>query len=402
MTGAWGALAGTVAIQAMAAMAVITVPVMAPEMARMLDVPVALVGVYVAAIYACAMVSSLSAGAAVARLGAIRVSQRCLLSCAAGLAISAVPAWQAVAFGAVLIGFGYGQITPASSHLLARTTSRERMSLVFSLKQTGVPLGGALAGAVVPSLLLQGWQIALLAVSLTTLACAALVQPWREALDSDRDGTRPRVFGQLAQPLRLVVSHAALRRLAACSFVFSVVQLSLTTYLVTFLHTTLAYGLVAAGMALSVSQLAGVAGRVFWGYASDRWLGAAQTLAILAATMLLASLATALISPDVPVFLVLVVVALFGASAIGWNGVYLAQVAREAPPGQASVATGGTLAVTFFGVVVGPPLFGLMADTTGSYRAGFLALAVGLAICLVIMLKSMKDRRDAQTSEETA
>ncbi|WP_417276298.1 hypothetical protein [Castellaniella sp.] len=43
--------------------------------------------------------------------------------------------------GALLIGLGYGPITPA-----------HRMSFVFSIKQTGVPLGGVLAGLVVPGL----------------------------------------------------------------------------------------------------------------------------------------------------------------------------------------------------------------------------------------------------------
>ena len=64
----------------------------------------------------------------------------------------------------------------------------------------------------------------------------------------------------------------------------------------------------------------------------------------------------------------------FGASAIGWNGVYLAEVARRAPQGMASMATGGTLAFTFLGVVVGPPMFGALSGLFGSYRAGFVGL----------------------------
>ena len=49
----------------------------------------------------------------------------------------------------------------------------------------------------------------------------------------------------------------------------------------------------------------------------------------------------------------------FGATAIGWNGVQLAEVARHAPPGEAGAMTGATGFVTFSGVVVGPPLFAL-------------------------------------------
>jgi MFS family permease len=65
----------------------------------------------------------------------------------------------------------------------------------------------------------------------------------------------------------------------------------------------------------------------------------------------------------------------FGASAIGWNGVYLAEVARRAPEGMASMATGGTLAFTFLGVVIGPPIFGALSTWFGTYRAGFMGLS---------------------------
>lgn len=381
----------TLAIQAMVSMALLTLPVMAPVVGAALGVSSAYVGIYIAMVYAGAMLASLSAGAAVARYGAIRVSQAGLLLCALGLALCAVHSVPVIAFGAVLIGMGYGPVTPASSHLLARTTPVQSMSLVFSLKQTGVPLGGVLAGAVVPGLLLvTGWQGALLVVALLCLVCAVIAQPLRHELDSDRDAKRPLLLGNLAQPIRLVLSHRALTMLATCSFFFSATQLSLVTYLVTYLYDSLAYGLVAAGFALSVSQFAGIGGRVFWGYVADRFLGARRMLAVLAGLMALSCVATAFLSNAMPTFLLLGILAVFGASAIGWNGVYLAEVARQAPKGQASLATGGTLAVTFLGVVLGPPVFGALSGLFGSYRAGYAALALPTLVCCVLLLRQKK------------
>lgn len=396
MTGPWLTLAITLAVQAMVSMALLTLPVMAPVVASALGVSAALVGIYVALVYAGAMAASLSAGAAVARFGAIRVSQSGLVLCAAGLALCAVPATAASAVGAVLIGLGYGPITPSSSHLLSQSTPAHRMSLVFSVKQTGVPLGGMLAGAVVPSLMLWlGWQGALLAAAAANLACALIAQPLRAELDADRQPDRPVALGNLAQPIRLVLSHPALKMLAGCSFVFSIAQLSLTTYLVTYLNEGLAYGLVAAGLVLSVAQLGGVVGRILWGWVADRGLGARRMLALLAAVMALSSAATAMLSPAVPQWLVLAVLVVFGASAIGWNGVYLAEVARQAPPGLAGVATGGTLAFTFFGVVLGPPVFGALSAWFDTYRAGYLALAVPTGICCVALARARLSARAA-------
>ncbi|RYY96415.1 MAG: MFS transporter, partial [Comamonadaceae bacterium] len=165
MTGPWWTLVVTLAIQSLASMAAITVPVMAPVLGQVLSVSPTLVGVYVALVYAAALVASLGAGALVERFGAIRVSQASLVACAMGLAACTVPSVGTLALGAVLIGFGYGPVTPASSHVLARTTPAHRMALVFSLKQTGVPVGGVLAGALVPMLLGLGWQATLLCVA---------------------------------------------------------------------------------------------------------------------------------------------------------------------------------------------------------------------------------------------
>jgi MFS family permease len=391
MTGAWLALAITTAIQSLVAMAVLTVPVMAPAVAPALGISPTYTGLYVSLVYAGAMLASLSAGNAVARFGAIRVSQGGLVLCAAGLGLSALPWLPAIAVGAVLIGMGYGPITPASSHLLVRSTPVDRMSLVFSIKQTGVPLGGVLAGAIVPGVMLWlGWQAALLLVAAANLLCAALAQPLRAGLDADRDPAKRLAFGNLAGPVRLVLSHPALRVLAACSFIFSIAQLSFTSYLVTFLDAALAYGLVTAGLTLSVAQVGGVVGRVLWGYVSDRWLGARRTLACLSLLMAASALATALLHPGLPGWLVLAVLVVFGASAIGWNGVYLAEVARRAPAGQAGLATGGTLAFTFFGVVLGPPVFGALSGLFGSYRAGYLALAAVTGLCAFALVRARR------------
>jgi hypothetical protein len=63
-------------------------------------------------------------------------------------------------------------------------------------------------------------------------------------------------------------------------------------------------------------------------------------LGILGIAMTAGALSAALFSPQWPYPAILIVCALFGAVAIGWNGVYLAEVARVAKPELAAVATG--------------------------------------------------------------
>ncbi len=384
----WLPLLATLFIQAMVAMALLTLPVMAPVAAKALEVSPALVGVYVAITYAGAMFASLTSGTTVSRLGPIRVSQLGLMLCALGLCLCAVPWLPAIGLGALLIGLGYGPITPASSQILARTTPPAQMALVFSIKQTGVPVGAMMAGAIVPSLMLGfDWQWSLVVVAMACIVSAALSQPLREAMDDLRQASLTFQMSTLTTPLRMVLGHRALSTMAACSFMFSMVQMSLTTYLVTYLHDDLAYGMVSAGLLLSVTQMGGIGGRIAWGLVADRWLGAQKTLALLAILMASSALATALLLPTLPLWGIWSVLLVFGASAIGWNGVYLAEVARQAPEGKASVATGGTLTFTFLGVVIGPPLFGALSSAFGTYRAGFLALVITSSLCAWVLYR---------------
>ncbi|OZI24534.1 MULTISPECIES: MFS transporter [Bordetella] len=375
--GGAGVLVITLAIQSLVAAAALVVPVLAPVLSEAAGVGAELVGVYVALVYMGAMAGSLSAGSWVARLGAMRASQWGLGLCAAGLLCSLSGQVWLLAVGAVLLGLGYGPITPASSHLLIRTTPSHRMSFVFSIKQTGVPLGGVLAGLLAPKMeIAMGWRGTLLATALACLACAALAQLVRAGLDADRRPGRSAGLGDLAAPLALIFSRRPLALLAGVSLCFSAVQWSYSAYVVTYLHDSLAYTLVAAGMMLSVGQVAGVAGRLLWGWCADRYLGPVMMLAALALMMAFGILALVLLPAGAPVPVVALALVVLGAAAVGWNGVYLAEVARQAPPGKASLATGGALTCTFLGVVLGPPLFGAIAALLGGYRPAFVLIVI--------------------------
>ncbi len=373
-------------------MALITLPVVAPVVSQAIGVSTTYVGFYVAAVYVAAMFSSVLGGTFVKRWGAIRLSQISLGLNAIGLVLCAIPSVVTMALGAFLIGVGYGPVTPASSHLLVKTTPPDRMSLVFSIKQTGVPVGGMLAGLLVPSMeVLMGWQAAFGMVAIFCVVCALAVNPLRRELDDDRDpSSRPSLLNSLVEPVKLVMSQTPLRVLAAVSFMFAIAQLSVTTYLVTFLYEDLGWGLVAAGFALTVAQAAGVGGRILWGWISDNWLGSGYMLIGVALLLFGGAALVPAFDTQTSLILLYVVFMLLGATAIGWNGVYLAEVARQAPSGQAGMATGGTLGFTFLGVLCGPPLFGVAAARFGSYGDAYGLLMIPALIIAVLLFISRK------------
>jgi len=371
----------TIIIQAAASGAVIAPAVAAPYLLPVLGLGSTAIGAYVALSFLSAMAAGLFGAALVRRLGPLRCSQIALGVTIVGLGAMTVPhLWAAVA-GVMLMGIGMGPISPASSDMLARTTAPKRMSLVFSIKQTGVPLGGAVAGLVVPAgLALGGIPAAFGAMAALCLLGLVMAIPLRRSLDSQRDPTAPwPTMAVVAAPVRLVVTHPVLPQLAVCSIIFNSTQVSYTTFLVSYLNVDVGWTLVAAGAAMSVAQAAGVGGRVLWGFVADRHPdGARRTLLGLALAMVATSIALSLVGAQTPRPAMLVLLALHGATAIGWNGVYLATVARQVPLNQAAMATAGCMFFTFMGVVIGPPLFGAAASLFGSYGPAFALPALPL------------------------
>jgi MFS family permease len=179
----------------------------------------------------------------------------------------------------------------------------------------------------------------------------------------------------------------ALFELSMVGFVYAAMQMCLMSFLVVYLSETLRYPLIAAGLALTTANVGGIAGRVAWGAVADRWIAPRRLLALIGMASAALAFATASFGATWPVSGTLAVAGLFGATAIGWNGVQLSQVARHAPAGQAGAITGASGFVTFAGVVSGPPLFALLAAVTDSYRVGFVVFGAACLACGAALLR---------------
>ena len=370
-------LAVTLSIQTLVAVAMYCAPVFAPVAVRDLGVAPSAVGWFIATAYLGSMIGSASAGGWITRVGPIRMSQAGLLACLAGLALAASATLPLVLLGAFVVGLGYGPTTPASSLILVRATPPSQVSLTFSIKQTGVPAGGAIAGLLVPALILGlGWRGGAVAIGIGCFALAVAIEPWRARYDYGLNPKAAVSLQSILAPVRLVLGERRLRQMAVTSFVYGGVQITLVTYLVTFLVDRFGLELVLAGFVMSISQVGSIAGRILWGLFADRFFRRRTMLGLLGLGMGISSIATLATGPEWPRWLLFVFASVFGATAVGWNGVFLAEVARIAPAAKVSEATGGCLFFTFLGVVVTPPAFNAVLAVTANYAAAYAAFGV--------------------------
>ena len=146
------------------------------------------------------------------------------------------------------------------------------------------------------------------------------------------------------------------------------------------------FGLVQAGIVLSVMLVAGGSGRLLWGWIADIVGDANRVLLVVALIAASAGLMTVFLDAGTGKTVLYGILCLFGLSAIGWNGVFLAEIARLAPSGRIGSAIGGALVPTYAGILVGPASFAGVFWLAGQYTFtfGFFAFVslIGFAMIL--------------------
>ena len=381
----------TMAAQIASAMGIAIFPVIAPHLAQMLGVDASWVGYQMSILFGAAMLTSGFVGTVVLRWGACRAMQCSLWLSAAAMVAGLSGHLYVMPLVAVLAGASTALAAAGAAHLLFRFGPPKHRNLIFSIKQTGVPLGWATIALVAPVLtVVFSWRVSLLAVLLYSVAGALLMERWRRHWDDDRN---PRAAAKTNMLTGVVVMwrYPTLRYLAMAGFFFSFVQLCIGSFTVNLLVQEAAYGLVAAGAMLSLVQVAGMVGRLVFGWIADR---SGRAIAVLVLTSLIAAagcLASMFISGSWPVPALAAFYVLFGIVAYGWNGVMHAQIARLSPPGMVSVATGGMMVWVFGGILVGPALFAATYRWIGSYTTTFgvlAAVAVASAVLAVFALRA--------------
>lgn len=397
------ALLAMLAQQTLAFMCTLVLPVVAPEAAAELGVSTALIGAYTFFLYGAGLISAASCGSFIRRFGPMRISQYALCMLGVGLLLASPGVIWLFPVSAVILGLGSGVSTPASSEILARYAPPRYAALIFSIKQTGVPLGGMLAGLVVPFLAASlGWRGAFWVTGLMCVVMALGLQSLRAKFDADRDPTHPLGSAGVAATLRRVVAEQKLRELAVAAFAFVGVQALFGAFFVTYLVEGLDYGLAEAGGIFAASQSVAIFARIFWGWFSGRLNVARPTLAALGIAMTVACGLMASIQIGWATTVILGIGMLISATALSWHGVLLSEIARRSPPGQVGQFTGGVLCFGNAAMMAYPAIYGLLLTLGLGYGTGFLLAGIPALIAGVLFLMPLKggdaDRRELTRS----
>ncbi|WP_181706980.1 MFS transporter [Chthonobacter rhizosphaerae] len=365
-----GALAIATLIQVVATATVLALTAITPLVAADLGIGPHWIGYQVSLIYFSGAFASAVAGTLVLRHGPVAIEQVVLVTFVLGFLGLAGGSVLTIVLGSLAIGIGYGLNNPASSHILNAVTPKEKRNVVYSVKQAGVPIGAVVASLVFPPLAQTiGWQLAFLGAAAIPAVAAVALMVRGHTIPFDRVPDA-RFGGNLIAEQRLVWRRPALRTLAMLGLLYSAVQLSLSAFAVTMLVHDAGWSLLAAGSVAAAMQVGGAVGRVVWGVVADRVGAGFLILGLLGLVSGVLGVASAWMADYSAVVQVGILVVL-GMCSIGWNGVLLAETARNAPAGHVGPVTGAVLVYIFIGVMVGPASFAGLYAATGSYALTF-------------------------------
>jgi MFS transporter, ACS family, hexuronate transporter len=281
----------------------------------------------------------------------------------------------------VVMGVGFATATPAGSVAVRRAFPLRLRGTVMSIRQTGVPFGFFFAALILPSIAIShGWRTAMVAAglisilfALITLAVYRPVDP-PDRLESGIHGFTS-VFGRDSA------------RAAVGGLFLVAAQMSLLTYLVSYLVHDRHLPLTTAAVYLAIAQLGGAGGRVFWGLVSDRLLDGNRRSALILAggTGALGSLALAVLPLNAPVATLVAAILVAATGAVGWNGIQISYLSELARAGSEGRNVGIGLTIQQPGVLLGPFAFGLVADLTGSFQFAWILLGGFLAAGMLII-----------------
>ena len=297
----------------------------------------------------------------------------------------------------VLAGFGCGCFpTVATKAVLHWFPLRERATAI-GINQTSLNMAGVLTASILPTLALAySWRVAFIPVGLIPIAASiAAYTLYREPAGSEqkmdtRGGASWESIRGVVFDRNIVLVALACMGLCVCEFAF-------IGYLVIYLKEVVGVSVAVAGGYLALANMGGAVGKPFFGALSDRVFAGSRRkpLIIVGVLILMLTVAMQVVSASTPSWLLLGVIVLFGFTAIGWGGMNLVLASEFAGRENAGLAVGYAATISLIGNLAGPPLFGWLADSSGSYTLSWWLLTASAIVSVILLLLIQESKRKA-------
>ncbi|MGH0633490.1 MFS transporter [Bacillus pacificus] len=295
-------------------------------------------------------------------------------------------------FVLLLVGMFYSVSQPGGSKVILKWFSKENRGLAMGIRQAGIPIGGALAGVLIPFLTIQ-YNVT---YAINSIACICIIggllffmfykEPYVQV-----DARKGRIKISFWTQLKVVICKKDLYPIYITGICMISLQMVLVGHFMKFLVKEQSITSIVAGTVFSVMFFSGMIGRVILASISDLFYNGNRRTPLFIAVCASIGLILLLVMSihTVTSGVLYGVSALLGFFSIGWFSLFIAEVAELAR--EDSVGITVSLALTFnqIAIIVAPILFGYIVDKKG-YTYAWLCIVVLLCISVVSLYRKNK------------
>ncbi|MES5845701.1 MULTISPECIES: MFS transporter [unclassified Bacillus cereus group] len=308
-----------------------------------------------------------------------------------------VSGFNGLLFVLLLIGMFYSVSQPGGSKVILKWFPKENRGLAMGIRQAGIPIGGALAGVLIPFLTVQYNMT----YAINSIACICIIggvlffvfykEPYVQ--EEARKGHNKISFWM---ELKVVICKKELYPIYITGICMISLQMVLVGHFMKFLAGEQSITSIVAGTVFSVMFFSGMIGRVALATISDVLYKGNRRIPLFIAVCASIGLMLLLVMNihTITSGVLYSVSALLGFFSIGWFSLFIAEVAELASEESVGITVSVALTLNQIAIIVAPVLFGYIVDEKG-YAYAWLCIVVLLSISAVSLYRKNKKIKES-------
>ena len=293
-----------------------------------------------------------------------------------------VPSYSLILLLALFTGLVFSILTPSLNKAVMKKVSAKNRATSMGIMQIGGGLGGFAGATLLPFLGNKlGWRNALFISAVFALLMGLFIYLfYKEDEKKKEDIKKEKNDLSFKESLKLLFNNKNFIIVCLFALILGFNSGSIPAHYTLYLTQDLDLSKTAAGFAFGLIHIGSIIARPLWGWFDDKFLNGSRSkgLVFIGISLALTTLYYALILTNIkpPIYIIYLSSLVLGFMCLGWLGLYFTTIIELASEKLAGIGTGLSLVFMRTGVLVSPPLFGLLADLNNSYRLSWLILSL--------------------------
>jgi len=279
----------------------------------------------------------------------------------------------------LVVGIWYGSAQTGGSTAIVKWFPDKHRGLALGIRQTGIPIGGALA-SVLLTYTYYHYELSAVHIVQGIIAIAGgllFLVAYHEPKENIATASKSVSF---KEKMNAIKNNKALYPIYIVGIVMMSLQMIIIAHFMSYLHIEGNYSLTQAGEYLSLILIGGMVGRVAIAWVSDQFFEQNREK-LLFIVMVVTVVLTVILPLVINAKLVMLLFCfLLGFVAIGWYSLFIACITEQSDPRYIGLTVSSALTLNQVFIVIAPSLFGLVVNILNSYQIALYIAGIIVAL----------------------